>query len=353
MNRIVFLDANEPANDVATFGGKGAGLQFLLKSGIRVPQAFVVTAEGYRAAVPTELRSEVANQITALPTDLGTQQLEQETSEIRNRIVEATAGHPLTSELRASCERLQEMTGQSHLSVAVRSSSVTEDSNEKSFAGEHDTYLWVTDCDQVDYQLRQCWASLVTARAVSYQARESTQGRDLTMAVIVQQMVPARAAGVFMTLNPSNGDRSKILVESVWGLGEPLVSGQVTPDRFLIDKITGDVLKRELADKATACVRDPATGHGVTQIDVASEQRHIPSLTDAEITEITRLGCLAEHSAGEPQDGEFALSDADFPDNTYLLQCRPETVWSRQYPSAIAKGATALDSVVATLTNGF
>jgi pyruvate,water dikinase len=167
------------------------------------------------------------------------------------------------------------------------------------------------------------------------------------MAVVVQQMAPARAAGVFMTLNPVNGDRSKLMIESVWGLGEPLVSGEATPDRFLVDKITGEVVKREHADKPTAAVRDPETGRGIALADVDPDRRGRASLTNDEIAELVRVGRLLERAAGAPQDGEFAVVDGD----VLLLQCRPETVWSRKPPKAVAKGGNAMAAMLGTLTN--
>ena len=147
------------------------------------------------------------------------------------------------------------------------------------------------------------------------------------MAVVVQQMVPARAAGVFMTLNPANGDRSTLVCEAVWGLGEPLVSGEVTPDRFVLDKVSGEVLRREIADKPTRLVRAP--GGGTVTEDVPDAAAGHPCLSDAELTELLRIGRAVERAAGCPQDGEFAID----PDGVALLQARPETVWSQPRPA--------------------
>jgi pyruvate,water dikinase len=136
-------------------------------------------------------------------------------------------------------------------------------------------------------------------------------------------MVPARAAGVFMTLNPANGDRSKVVVESVWGLGEPLVSGLVNPDRFTVDKVTGDVVRREIADKPTEAVQDPVSGRGVVSVDVDEARRRQPSLDRDELAELTRLAKLLERRAGVPQDGEFAVAAGPAPRAVHLVQARP------------------------------
>jgi pyruvate,water dikinase len=350
LNLVAFIDS-DTERDVAALGGKGAGLAFLVASGLRIPPAFVVTADGYRAAVPAEVRADVTEQLAAIPAGAAGSELEERTAAIRALIVDGTDGHALTAELSEACRRLGELTGADELAVAVRSSSIAEDSADKSFAGEHDTYLWVDGPDEVDRRVRDCWASLVTSRAVSYRAAGAPDAQELAMAVVVQQMAPARAAGVFMTLNPANGDRSKVMIESVWGLGEPLVSGEANPDRFLVDKITGEIVRREPADKPTAAVRDPRTGRGIAMVDVDADRREAASLTDPEIAELLRVARVVERAAGGPQDGEFVVLDGDAPENVLLLQCRPETVWSRKPPKAKAKGKTAMESVLATLTS--
>jgi pyruvate,water dikinase len=344
---IRFVEPGCP-RDVAALGGKGAGLAFLVAASVRIPPAFVVTAEGYRAAVGPELRRELAEALAAIPDGARDAELDEHTARIRALLLAGTEDHPLADAIRAACEELRARCGGA-LTVAVRSSSIAEDSADKSFAGEHDTYLWVEGAEEVDRRVRQCWASLVTSRAVAY--RDAHDPAELAMAVVVQQMAPARAAGVFMTLNPVNGDRSKLMIESVWGLGEPLVSGEATPDRFLVDKVTGEVVRREHADKPTAAVRDPRTGRGIALVDVEPERRTQPSLTSDEIAELVRVGRLLERAAGVPQDGEFAVVDGEPPENVLLLQCRPETVWSRKPPKPVAKGDTAMAAMLATLTS--
>jgi pyruvate, water dikinase len=154
---------------------------------------------------------------------------------------------------------------------------------------------------------------------------------------------------VFMTLDPANGDRSTIVVESVWGLGEPLVAGEATPDRFVIDKVTGDVVRRDVVAKSRELVRH-ASGHGTELRDVPAERRERASLADDELAELSRVAKRVEQLAGTPQDGEFAVAAGAAPDNVHLLQCRPETVWSRRARSPVAGRRSALESVVSTLT---
>jgi pyruvate, water dikinase len=342
---VVFVSA-ELVPDSATLGGKGAGLARLVAAGTPVPPAFVVTAEGYRRAVGPDVRAELRRRIEALSAGA----VEAEAAALRALILEATEEHALKAEVEAAYAELARRAGDDDLAVAVRSSSIAEDAADRSFAGEHDTYLWVRGAEEVDLRLRECWASLVTARAVAYRRDGGAPADDLAMAVVIQQMAPARSAGVLMTLNPVNGDRSKVMIESVWGLGEPLVSGAVTPDRFLVDKITGEILRREIVDKPTEAVRDPATGRGIAIAEVEEDRRARPSLDDAEIAELVRLGRLVEKGAGTPQDGEFAVLEGTAPDNVRLLQARPETVWANRSQRPVAQGRSALDAVLATLT---
>src|SRR5262249_14939806 len=140
------------------------------------------------------------------------------------------------------------------------------------------------------------------------------------------------------------GDRSKIMIESVWGLGEPLVSGKATPDRFLVDKVTGEVIRHEIARKPTLATRG-GVGSGIAIEQVASDVVAAPSLQPDEIAELVRVGRLLEKAAGgAPQDAEFAIVDGQAPENVRLLQCRPETVWANRPRKIEARGRTALES---------
>jgi pyruvate,water dikinase len=155
-----------------------------------------------------------------------------------------------------------------------------------------------------------------------------------------------------MTLNPANGDRSTVVCEAVWGLGEPLVSGEVTPDRFVIDKISGEVVRREIAVKPTRLTRTE-DGPGTVVADVAPDDRERPCLDDAELAALLAVARRIERDAGVPQDGEFAVAEPGGPDAVHLLQTRPETVWSARAPRSAAPApgvGSALSAVLATLT---
>jgi pyruvate,water dikinase len=313
-----------------------------------VPPAFVVTVEAYREAVARRLAAELERAAARISPDAPSAELEGAAAAVRERVLEATADHPLREEVAAAYARLSELVGETAAPVAVRSSAVEEDLADRSFAGEHDTFLWVRGTEEVDTRLRECWASLYTARAIAYRARRETAG-ELAMAVCVQKMVDARSAGVFMTLDPSNGDRSTIVVESVWGLGELLVSGEAIPDRFVIDKVTGDIAHRAVVAKPHELARH-ASGRGTERRDVPAPRRDEPSLRDDELAELARMAKRVEEHAGAPQDGEFAVADGEAPDNVHMLQSRPETVWSQRAPRPLVGRRSALQSVVSTLT---
>ncbi|ODU05382.1 MAG: hypothetical protein ABS81_07705 [Pseudonocardia sp. SCN 72-86] len=314
-------------------GGKGASLARLSEAGLRVPPGFVVTTVAYRSAIGAEL----GDRVDAI--------LAQDAAGAQVR--ELIANHPVDEALAAAVRSAYAELGDD-VAVAVRSSSAAEDSADHSFAGEHDTYLWVRGADDVLAKLRECWASLFTTRAIDYRRRVGPAAGGAEMAVVVQEMVPARSAGVFMTLNPENGDRSKVAVESVWGLGEPLVSGTVTPDGFHLDKVTGEVVRRTVVAKPTELVRAPA-GTGTTTADVEPDRQETPSLDEAELVELLRLARLVERHFGCPQDGEFAIGPGAAPDNVFLVQSRPETVWSRRARPAASQGVTLMDSILSNL----
>ena len=332
---IVPLD-DPAAADSGLVGGKGAGLQRLAALGVRVPTGFVVSTAAFRTAVDEFTQARIEAPLRALSPGTRPARLDSAAAAARAAVLDATVDAAVLAAVRTA------YTERGLGPVAVRSSAAAEDAAETSYAGEHDSYLELHGPDAVAEAVRRCWASLYTARAVSYRGERDAGA----MAVVVQEMVPARAAGVFMTLNPANGDRSTMACEAVWGLGEPLVSGTVTPDRYLVDKVSGEVLRREIVDKPTRLVR--AAGSGTVTEDVPESMRALPCLTDAELVELLRVGRAVERAAGCPQDGEFAVDRS----GVTLLQARPETVWSRRAPRPVTSGGTALGAVLATLTGG-
>jgi pyruvate,water dikinase len=175
----------------------------------------------------------------------------------------------------------------------------------------------------VERQVRACWASLYSVPSIAYRRKQGLPEAGVAMAVVVQRMVDARCAGVMFTRSPTSGDRSVIVIEGAWGLGSAVVSGEVTPDRFVLGKITGEITVREIRDKHVRHV--PLAGGGTAEQDTPAELREIPCLSDAQLQQLRETGRRIEKHYGRPQDIEWAF---DQEGALRILQSRPETVWS-------------------------
>jgi pyruvate,water dikinase len=344
---VRWLDGYDPA-DRARLGGKNASLGELLAAGLPVPPGFAVTVDAYHTV---RGHADVRRAVTGLldEVDLGdATALEELSAAIRRRIEEVPLHDGVAADVRSAYRRLCERCGADAVPVAVRSSATSEDLPDASFAGEHDTYLWVRGADDVLRHLTRCWSSLFTARAIAYR-RERGYGHDVVaMSVGVQKMVRPIASGVAFTLNPRDGDRSQVAIEAGWGFGEGIVSGEVTPDSFLVDKVLGEIVQRTISDKAVEYRL--GAGDRVERAPVDDHRRTAPSLTDDQVKAVARLARQAERHYRCPQDVEWAV-DADLPADqaVTLLQARPETVWSRRAARPVATVADPLASIVTTL----
>jgi pyruvate,water dikinase len=348
MSFVCWLDGYDPAKR-ARLGGKNASLGELLAAGLPVPPGFAVTVDAYHTVRGhAEVRQAVAGLLAEV--DLGDPvALEELSAAIRRRIEEVPLDDRVAAAVRAAYAELCERCSSDALPVAVRSSATAEDLPDASFAGEHDTYLWVRGPTEVLRHLTRCWSSLFTARAIAYRRERGYDHDVVAMSVGVQKMVRPTASGVAFTLNPRDGDRSQVAVEAAWGFGEAIVSGEVTPDSFLVDKVLGEIVQRTVSDKAVEYRL--GDGDRVERVEVAADRRTTPSLTDDQVKAVARLARLAEKHYRRPQDVEWAL-DADLPPEqaVTLLQARPETVWSRQPPRPVARAADdPMASIVATL----
>jgi pyruvate, water dikinase len=311
-------------------GGKGGSLGELTHINIAVPPGFVVTTHGFERVL-TELEKEnpIRSRVEALSLqDLSGIRLLSE--ELRARVKSA----PLLEDVRADVVAAHAELCGPDLSwpLAVRSSATSEDSEEASFAGLQDTYLWVKGAEAVLEYVRSCWASLYSVPSISYRLKEGTTEKGVGIAVVVQKMVDARSAGVMFTRSPLTGDRSVITIESSWGLGSAVVGGEVTPDRFVIGKITGQISVRDISDKRIQDV--PAESGGIKRVETPEELRRVPSISDDELKALAEIARKVEHHYGRPQDIEWAI---DRSGEILLLQSRPETVWSDKDKIPVAK----------------
>ena len=333
-------------------GGKGASLGEMTGAGLPVPPGFALTTTAFRISKEAvNLDAELALLLTDLDTN-DTSMVEDRCRQIREAITKMPVDPQIEKELRDAYAELCRLASTDDVPVAVRSSATSEDSPDASFAGEHDTYLWIRGADAVVDAVRRCWASLFTDRATCYRAEMGYVHESVEMSVVVQKMVRPVSAGVAFTLNPSDGDRSQICIDSAWGFGEGVVSGEVTPDYFLIDKVLFEIGKRNISPKNHEF---RLTDHDtVEKVETDEDRATAPSLTDAQIKAIATLAKAAEKHYGCPQDIEWAV-DADLPDggNVVLLQSRPETVWSKQQRGSTGGGSNRdfMASIVSTLMN--
>jgi pyruvate, water dikinase len=347
--RYVITFENASKDDFAIIGGKCAGLVALIASGAVVPTGFVVTTNAYADSMAAHHLPDAIARLTGGLTVDDIRGQARAAQAIRDLITARPMSERVAEAIHAGYRALCERAGR-ELPVAVRSSGTAEDLPEASFAGLGDTYLWTVGADAVIERVRDCWASLFTARAIAYRAKNGYGHAVQQMAVVVQQMVNARSAGVAMSLDPSNGDRSKIVIESTWGLGEPLVSGLVTPDYFLIDKVLLEPVKRTIASKLQEMVVDPDARAAVMR-SVEKGRQNISSLTEGQLRAVASAVKAVEKALGTPQDIEWAIDAAQQErDSVVLLQSRPETVWSNKKSAPPAKSyATGIEGVLSTL----
>jgi pyruvate,water dikinase len=331
-------------------GGKSASLGEMVCAGLPVPPGFAVGTEAFRRARDGSGIADTIAQVLSGLDVADTSEVGLRARKIRELIMSWPMPSEVEDEIVGAYRRLAELSDAPDVPVAVRSSATSEDSPDASFAGEHDTYLWVTGIDDVLQHVRRCWASLFTDRALCYRVEMGYSHREVEMSVAVQKMVRPKAAGVAFTLDPGTGDRSTVAIDSAWGFGEGVVSGEVTPDNFLVDKVMYEISRRTISPKTHEYRL--LDGARVAMVEVEADRVSAPSLTDDEIRAIARLARVAERHYGCPQDIEWAV-DADLPDgeNIVLLQSRPETVWSKK-ASSVTNGSTDLmRSIVSTLVN--
>ena len=314
--------------DRPTVGGKGGSLGELTRAGIAVPPGFVVTTAAFEQFLEAlEAREPVRVRVAALDSNnLGAATRLSE--ELRRRVIEEPMPAEVEQTIRAALAELSPNAEP----VAVRSSATTEDAEDASFAGLQDTFLWVLGADQMVARVRECWGSLYSVESMTYRLKHAIPEDGVAMAVVVQRMVDALCAGVMFTRSPTTGDKSVITIEGAWGLGSAVVSGEVTPDRWVLGKITGEISVRDISDKHARQV--PAEGGGIVEVENEADLRKTPCLTDEQLMALREVGRRIERHYGKPQDIEWAL---DQHGNVLLLQSRPETVWSTRDAAAPVK----------------
>jgi pyruvate,water dikinase len=318
-------------HDRPRVGGKGGSLGELQRAGIAVPPGFVVTTaafERFMQALDSEGRARTSVE-SLEPDDL--EAITACSKALRARIEEV----PLPADVLQQISGAHAALCKEGSTVAVRSSATTEDAIDASFAGLQDTYLWVMNAQHTLQRVRSCWASLYSVESICYRRKRGFPEQGVAMAVVVQVMVDARCAGVMFTRSPTTGDRSVITIEGAWGLGSAVVGGEVTPDRWVIGKITGEISVREISDKMIQHL--PAPAGGIEPVPVSEQLRRVACLSDDELQELRALARKVERHYGRAQDIEWAVDRHT--QAILLLQSRPETVWSAKEATPVARAA--------------
>jgi pyruvate,water dikinase len=314
---------DEGCLDAREVGGKGKGLAEMTQAGLPVPPGFTVAASAYREFLSGGDLRETVSAIVA-EVDLGDPaSVERAEAALHGLLADRPLPDRVAADVAAAYRSLCDQVGVEDVPVAVRSSATAEDSAADSFAGEFETWVDVSGVDSVLDHVHRCYASVYAGRVLHYAIERGIDLDGVEMAVVIQKVVRARSAGVMFTLDPITGDRSRIVLESSWGLGLAVVGGEVTPDRFVVSKVGLRLQDRVLGDKKVE-YRD---GAGAVAVDDGRRQEFC--LGDDEVLALAALGKAIEKAHRAPQDIEFAV-DSDLPDgeNLLLLQCRPETVWS-------------------------
>lgn len=338
---LVLWFENLRKTDIPSVGGKNANLGEMTNVGIPVPPGFAITAFSYKKFIEeTGIASRIYEIIKETVTNLNDpKQFEIASKKIRELIESTPMPRDVETAIRAAYEELCRKLNLKDVFVAVRSSATAEDLADASFAGQQETYLNIRGVNEVLTATIKCWSSLFTSRAIFYRTEKGFAHEKVFISVGVQKMVNSRAAGVMFTINPVTGDPGQIVIEGNHGLGEAVVSGAVTPDDFVVDKKSGKITERRLAKKTVQYIRDPNTGKTV-HAEVPVDRQEQPCINDEEIVKLTELANRIENHYGTPQDIEWAIDrDLQFPGNMFIVQSRPETVWSLKIAETPVKAA--------------
>lgn len=300
--------------DIAAVGGKGASLGEMSAIGLPVPRAFVVTSHAFRRFL---IESGIEKTLFAGLANLDVEdsgELEKAANRAKELVMKARVPASLKQRVK---EAYQQMDG-GRMVVAVRSSATAEDLPDASFAGQQETFLNIKGEKNLLLAMQKCWASLYGARAIYYRAKQGFDHQSVNIAVVVQHLVNAEKAGVMFTSHPVTGEALSI-IEGSWGLGEAVVSGSVSPDKYVFDQRSEKVIDQLIANKRYQIISDG--DHGTKTVEVTRDQQDAPLLSDAEVRKLATFGRIAETHYGVPQDIEWAIVG----DDLFILQSRPIT----------------------------
>ena len=308
------LALDDASARLSLVGGKGASLARMAVAGLPVPAGFHITTAAYRRFVAAnELQRAILAAVAATKAD-DPATLEEAARQIGRLFAQSAMPDEIAEAIGLAYAAL----GGGDLPVAVRSSATAEDLPELSFAGQQETYLNMHGEAMVLDAVKRCWASLWTARAIGYRARHHIAQEEVSLAVVVQELVAAEASGILFTANPLTGARDQVMINAAWGLGEAIVGGQVTPDTVVVEKATGAITTQQITEKDVMTVR---TQSGTHEEAVSADRRAQAVLSPAQAAELARIGVQIEGLYGQPMDIEWALHDG----HVSVVQARPIT----------------------------
>ena len=332
--------------DYPLVGKKNANLGEMLKAQIPVCPGFALTIHANDVFITqTGIKAEIAKYIESLG-QVSYEKSKQASKFTIDLIENAKIPAAVTDEVFSEYQRLSELSNTKNVPVAVRSSGAI------SMPGQMETYLNIRGEADLEHYIKKTWASAYFVEAITYRMNKD-MGFLLNIGVGIPKMVNSRVSGIVFTLNPLNGDKSKISVDVSYGLGEAVVSGMVTPDNYLVDKITLDVISCTTGSKECMCVYED-DGSSIKTIDVPEKERCQTCLSQKELIEICRIAKSIDRYYGKPYDIEFAIDgDLPFPQNVIILQVRPESVWSKkEKKKKTTDKKNAMDRIVSNLLTG-
>ncbi|MEE9203308.1 MAG: phosphoenolpyruvate synthase [Dehalococcoidia bacterium] len=325
-------------DDIGRVGGKGANLGEMSQANIPIPPGFIVTAQAYFSFLESAgLRGPIQKLLVGL--DPESEQLHKTAAQLQKRIMKA--------EMPAETARqIEEAYAQMGGLVAVRSSATAEDLPSASFAGQHSTFLNVRGGKEVVQAVHECWASLFEPRAIFYRVQHGFDHLQVGIAAVVQRMVPSDISGTLFTADPHSGDHSRIIIEAVYGLGEALVSGEVQPDTYTMDKDGHKLLETRVNAQEWELKREPGSRDGYSKVPISSPRREAQKVSEAQIAALAEIGSHIEELYGTPQDIEWAIDGASL----YIVQSRPITTLTPKWEQEIAElvGEVVAEGVAAS-----
>ena len=321
--------------DIAAVGGKGASLGEMAVIGLPVPRAFVVTSHAFRRfLVETGLEKTIFKNFEDLNVE-NNAALEQAAEKAKEAVLRAPMPQSMIQHIIDAYQKMDD----GGLIVAVRSSATAEDLPDASFAGQQETYLNIKGDSNLLKAIQMCWASLYGARAIYYRAKQGFDDNSVNIAVVVQQLINSEKAGVMFTTHPITGEPLSI-IEGSWGLGESVVSGSVSPDKYVFDQRSEKVVDRLIANKKIEIIAEGT--HGTKLVPVSPDRQDMQVLSDEEVARLAVFGKIAETHYGVPQDIEWAIVKSTF----FILQSRPITTIKPKGSPAVSGRAESGSTII-------